>query len=52
MRPFAAKGHLAACHFPLQNPVGARVDLGRRRVPDPSLRGGRAELCRAGGPAG
>ena len=22
LRPFSAQGHLAACHFPLQNPVG------------------------------
>jgi peptide/nickel transport system ATP-binding protein len=25
MTPFAGEGHLAACHFPLQNPVGAAI---------------------------
>ena len=25
MTPFAGEGHLAACHFPLQNPIGAAV---------------------------
>ena len=23
LRPFSASGHMAACHFPLQSPVGA-----------------------------
>jgi peptide/nickel transport system ATP-binding protein len=34
MRPFAGEGHLAACHFPLQNPLGEAVTgTGSQTVP-------------------
>jgi peptide/nickel transport system ATP-binding protein len=34
LRPFAGPGHLAACHFPLQNPVG-EVSPDSAQVPAP-----------------
>jgi peptide/nickel transport system ATP-binding protein len=33
MQPFAGQGHLAACHFPLEIPVGAPVEAAAQSTP-------------------
>ena len=34
MTPFGGEGHLAACHFPLEIPVGAQVSATARAGSD------------------
>ncbi len=33
MQPFAGDGHLAACHFPMENPVGAPIEAAAQSTP-------------------
>ena len=34
MQPFAGEGHLAACHFPLEIPVGAPIEAAAQSTPN------------------
>jgi peptide/nickel transport system ATP-binding protein len=33
LQPFAGDGHLAACHFPMENPVGAPIEAAAQSTP-------------------